>query len=178
MALDIATLQSRIGELEQRLGQKDVHIEALKAEVLRLRRWRFGRSAERIDPNVAPELPLAGGEITSAAALEPSREAPTIPRLVSVDPPHATRLSRRAARELPADLPRVIRVHAPARCTCPECGGALRQLGEDASEQLDYVPASLRVIEHVQQTYACPRCERQRRLGDGAATDASDMPVS
>jgi uncharacterized coiled-coil protein SlyX len=51
---DVASLQSRIGELEQRLGQKDVHIEALKAEVLRLRRWRFGRSAEALDPAVAP----------------------------------------------------------------------------------------------------------------------------
>lgn len=160
MALDIATLQSRIGELEQRLGQKDAHIEALKAEVLRLRRWRFGRSAETLDPRVAPELPLAGGEITCAAPLEPPNDAPKIPRLLSVDTPHATRLNRRPARELPADLPRVVRVHAPAHCTCPECGGALRQLGEDASEQLDYVPGYFQVIRHVRPKLACRACAR------------------
>ena len=160
MALDIATLQSRIGELEQRLGQKDAHIEALKAEVLRLRRWRFGRSAETLDPCVAPELPLAGGEITCAAPLEPPNDAPKIPRLLSVDTPHATRLNRRPARELPADLPRVVRVHAPARCTCPECGGALRQMGEDASEQLDYVPGYFQVIRHVRPKLACRACAR------------------
>jgi transposase len=158
--LDVATLQGRIGELEQRLGQKDVHIEALKAEVLRLRRWRFGRSAETLDPAVAPELPLAGGEVIAKAALEPSSDASQIARLVSVDAPQPTRLSRRPARELPPELPRVIRVHAPANCTCPECGGALRQLGEDASEQLDYVPGYFQVIRHVRPKLACRACAR------------------
>jgi transposase len=158
--LDVATLQDRIGELEQRLGQKDAHIEALKTEVLRLRRWRFGRSAETLDPAVAPELPLAGGELASSAPLAPSKDAATIPRLVSVDAPQPTRLSRRPARELPPELPRVIRVHAPANCTCPECGGALRQLGEDASEQLDYVPGYFQVIRHVRPKLACRACAR------------------
>ncbi len=160
MALDNVTLQSRIGELEQRLGQKDAHIEALKAEVLRLRRWRFGRSAEAIDLGVAPELPLAGGEISATASLAPPSDAIKIARLVSVDAPRETRLRRRAARELPADLPRVIRVHAPASCACPECGGALRQLGEDASEQLDYVPGYFQVIRHVRPKLACRACAR------------------
>lgn len=160
MALDIATLQGRIGELEQRLGQKDVHIEALKAEVLRLRRWRFGRSAETLDPSIAPELPLAGGESAAPTSPAPSSDAPMIPRLVSVDAPQPSRLSRRAARELPAELPRVIRVHAPASCACPDCGGVLRQLGEDASEQLDYVPGYFQVIRHVRPKLACRACAR------------------
>jgi transposase len=157
---DIATLQVRIKDLEQRLGQKDVHIEALKAEVIRLRRWRFGRSAETLDPGVAPELPLAGGELAPAASLAPSSDAPKIARLVSVDAPHTTRLTRRAARELPSELPRVIRVHPPASCSCPECGGVLRPLGEDISEQLDYVPGYFQVIRHVRPKLACRACAR------------------
>ena len=159
--LDIEkTLHSRIAELEQRLGQKDVHIEALKAEVIRLRRWRFGRSAETLDPGVAPELPLAGGELAPGAPLAASSDAPKIARLVSVDAPRATRLTRRAVRELPPELPRVVRVHAPASCACPECGGALRPLGEDASEQLDYVPGYFQVIRHVRPKLACRACAR------------------
>lgn len=159
--LDVATLQGRILELEQRLGQKDVHIEALKAEVLRLRRWRFGRSAEALDPSIAPELPLAVDDnLRSAVTPAPVSEVPSIPRLVSVDAPQPTRLSRRLARELPAELPRVIRVHAPASCTCAECGGALRQLGEDVSEQLDYVPGYFQVIRHVRPKLACRACAR------------------
>ncbi len=162
MAHDVAALQNRIDELEQRLERKDVHIEALTAEVIRLRRWRFGRSAETLDPAIAPELPLAGAEAPAvvAAATDTTIDVPRIPRLVSVDAPHATRLARRPARALPPELPRVIRVHAPASCSCPGCGGALRQLGEDTSEQLDYVPGYFQVIRHVRPKLACRACAR------------------
>ncbi len=54
----------------------------------------------------------------------------------------------------------MIRVHAPASCACPECGGALRPLGEDASEQLDYVPGYFQVIRHVRPKLACRACAR------------------
>jgi len=160
VALDYASLPNDTETLKQQLLKHDAWVEALKAEVLRLRRWRFGRSAETLDPGVAPELPLAGGEVTATAPLEPSSNAPTIPRLVSVDAPRESRLTRRAARELPPELPRVIRVHPPASCSCPECGGALRQLGEDASEQLDYVPGYFQVIRHVRPKLACRACSR------------------
>ena len=162
MAHDVAALQSRIEQLEQRLGQKDVHIEALTAEVIRLRRWRFGRSAETLDPGIAPELPLAGAEALAvvAATIDTTIDVPRIPRLVSVDAPHGTRLTRRPVRALPPELPRVIRVHAPASCSCPECGGTLRQLGEDTSEQLDYVPGYFQVIRHVRPKLACRACAR------------------
>jgi transposase len=175
---DVTSLRSRIEELEQRLGQKDVHIEALKAEVIRLRRWRFGRSAEALDPGIAPELPLAGGEVTATAPLEPLRDTATIPRLVSVDAPQPARLSRRPARELPAELPRVIRVHAPSSCTCPDCGGALRQLGEDASEQLDYVPGYFQVIRHVRPKLACRACARIVQAGAPSRPIERGLPTS
>ena len=45
------------------------------------------------------------------------------------------------------------------RCTCTACGAPLVQIGEETSEQLDYQPASLFVIEHVRFTYACQACE-------------------
>jgi uncharacterized coiled-coil protein SlyX len=43
VAHEVAALQSRTDELEQRLARKDVHIEALKAEMIRLRRWSLGQ---------------------------------------------------------------------------------------------------------------------------------------
>lgn len=162
MAHDVAALQNLIDELEQRLARQDIHIEALKAEVIRLRRWRFGRSAETLDPAMAPELPLAGAEAPVAVAVtaDTTIDAPRVPRLVSVDAPHGTRLARRPVRALPPELPRVVRVHAPASCSCPDCGGALRALGEDVSEQLDYVPGYFQVIRHVRPKLACRTCAR------------------
>ena len=47
---------------------------------------------------------------------------------------------RRVPRALPAHLPRETIVHAPASCSCPDCGAAMRKLGEDISEMLDFIP--------------------------------------
>ena len=38
---------------------------------------------------------------------------------------------------------------------CPEGQGKLKRIGEEVSERLEYVPASLQVIEEVCQKYAC-----------------------
>ena len=46
-----------------------------------------------------------------------------------------------------------------APCACPNCGGALRSLGEDVTEVLDYTPASFRVIRHVRPKLSCRSCE-------------------
>ena len=40
---------------------------------------------------------------------------------------------------------------------CPQCQGELKRLGEEVSERLEYVHASLVVIEEVCQKYACPK---------------------
>src|ERR1700683_1311497 len=143
----------------QLLLSRDALVESLTQEVIRLRRWRFGRSSEVIDANVAPELPLGGGAIPvepqAAAAVEPK-----IPKLMAVDTPRGTRASRRPVRELPAELPGVIREHTPPNCDCAECGQPLSRLGEDASEQLDYVPGYFQVIRHVRPKLACKICAR------------------
>src|SRR5690606_16291188 len=62
-------------------------------------------------------------------------------------------------KPLPAHLPRDVALHQPASCQCPDCGGALRRIGEDIAEQLEYVPARFRVIRHVRPKFACARCE-------------------
>ncbi len=140
-------------------------VEALKDEVLRLRRWTFGRSSESFDPRVAPELPLMGGIVaataTTATTTTPNAsDTPRIPKLVAVDAPVAGSRARRSPRVLDADLPRVIRMHNPVSCTCEACGGALTRLGETASEQLDYVPGYFQVIRHVRPKLACTACVR------------------
>ncbi len=79
---------------------------------------------------------------------------------MSVDAPEGTRKQPRAVRALPPELLRVIRVHVPSQCTCPDCGNALRRLGEDTSEQLDYVPGYFQVIRHVRPKLTCVSCSR------------------
>jgi transposase len=71
----------------------------------------------------------------------------------------AAHVKRRPKRKpLPADLPRHVIEHPPARTHC-ECGGELERIGTKTSEQLDVIPAQVFVIEHRRGTYKCPRCE-------------------
>jgi transposase len=63
-----------------------------------------------------------------------------------------------ARRPLPEHLPREEVVH-PAPCTCPSCGGALRKIGEDVTETLDYVPGRFKVIRHRREKLACRVCD-------------------
>ncbi|MCK4628487.1 MAG: IS66 family transposase zinc-finger binding domain-containing protein [Sedimentisphaerales bacterium] len=44
----------------------------------------------------------------------------------------------------------------------------LQRIGAEKSEQLDYIPASLRVIEHVRFKYACKHCEQKVVTADKA----------
>ena len=55
--------------------------------------------------------------------------------------------------------PRERRELDPGNC-CPDCGGALRPVGEDFSEILDMVVAQLKVIEIARPKKSCRRCEK------------------
>jgi transposase len=73
-------------------------------------------------------------------------------------------------RRLPKHLERrpVVYDVPPEERSCPECHGELRPLGEDRSERLEYVPASLYVIEEIVRKYAC-------RKGCGVVTGKKPM---
>ncbi len=64
---------------------------------------------------------------------------------------------------LPAHLPReivVLPLSAEER-VCPECGVDRPVIGYETSERLDYVPATLKVIETRREKCACAACQGQ-----------------
>jgi transposase len=157
-------LPDDVATLKRLLRGRDELIAKLVAEIARLKRWRFGRSAERIDPELR-QLQLALGELLVSSAGEAADQlAAPAEDSARIAPPHDTRRLRRAPRALPAHLPRETIVHAPASCTCPDCGGLLRQLGEDISELLDFIPGYFKVIRHVRPKLSCTHCARVIQL--------------
>jgi len=64
---------------------------------------------------------------------------------------------KRGRQPLPDRLPRVeVRHELPAsERYCPHDGAALVAIGTVVSEQLDIVPAQIRVLRHIRQQYAC-----------------------
>jgi transposase len=160
----LAALPDDVATLKRLLLGRDEMIAKLVAEIARLKRWRFGRSAERIDPALM-QLQLALGELLVAPAGEVADQpAPPAEDSTRITPVHAARGVSRAPRALPAHLPRETIVHAPASCTCADCGGRLRKLGEDISELLDFIPGYFKVIRHVRPKLSCAHCARVIQL--------------
>ena len=83
---------------------------------------------------------------------------------VVVAQPTSTATHRQPKRQpLPKDLPREQIMHdlndADKVCDC--CGHDLHRMGEEKSEQLEFIPASIKVIEHIRPKYSCRHCEQQ-----------------
>lgn len=171
-----AALPNDVETLKRLLQGRDALIVQLRAEIARLKRWRFGRSAERMDEQLT-QLQLALDELQSG----PPAAAPTEPlppqqeSTYTREGERATR-PRRTPRALPAHLPRETVVHAPASCTCPDCGKAMRALGEDVSEMLEYVPGYFKVIRHVRPKLSCTRCARVVQLPAPARPITRGLP--
>jgi transposase len=66
-------------------------------------------------------------------------------------------------QSLPKDLPRETVVHdiSDEDKVCDCCGGELHQMGEARSEKLEFIPAQVKVVEHVRPKYSCRTCEQQ-----------------
>ena len=83
-------------------------------------------------------------------APEPSPGAAQVANLEDARQKRQAISRRTAPRQLPGHLPRQEVVHlASSDCSCQGCGTELRQIGQDASEVLEYQPGSFRVVRHV-----------------------------
>ena len=143
---DVAPCHALIAELALKLESQSREVRLLRHELEKLLRWRYGPKRERVDEN---QLFLFAAEVLAAAAreaqAEPAAEGPTPPR-----PGHGR-------KPLPRGLERRRVEYDLEERTCPECRETLRPIGEEVSERLEYVPASLYVIEEVCRKYACPK---------------------
>jgi transposase len=151
---DLEALKRLVIEQQARLADRDHEIERLKLLIAKLRRLQFGRSSEKLEREIHQlELVLEDLEANRAGIMA---------RVQAADPHPATapevEKTRPVRRPFPPELARETVVHSPG-CACTSCGTALRAIGEDVAEVLEYVPASFRVIRHVRPKLACPRCE-------------------
>jgi len=151
-ALILAQHENLVAQHET-LVSRETEIENLKLLILKLRRMQFGRKSEKLDRHIEQlELRLEDLESAQTASVAPQKDAS--PQTTAACSPGR----RPARRPLPDHLPRETQTHTPEHTTCPECGGTLRQLGEDVSELLEFVPARFKVIRIVRPKLSCGNC--------------------
>jgi transposase len=158
-ALDIEALKALVmakhSELVEQRKSNEQEIEHLKLIIEKYRRMIFGRKSEKLTRQLE-QLEFRLEELETAQAADEASEAAQPSSPPAVRKPR----SRPSRKPLPADLPREVVTHLPEHNCCPDCGGALRQFGEDVSEQLERIPATYKVIRHVRPKFACASCER------------------
>ncbi|MDB5779438.1 MAG: transposase [Polaromonas sp.] len=156
-----AELIAQVAQREQAIAAKDgelkyrqAKIDQLTHEMAVLKRWKFGRSGERLDPAQLSLLDETLDADIAAIELELEQLVPTPPR-------EAAEASQPRRVRLPPGLPRVDIAHEPesTACTIPGCGCALKRIGEDVSEKLDYTPGVFTVERHVRAKLACAKCQ-------------------
>jgi transposase len=143
---DIDALKALVLAQRVEIQSHATEVEHLNLIIARLKRMQFGRRSEKLDHEVE-QLELRREELqiaqTNSASSKPDTDEKAIP----------------VRRPLPEHLPRENVVHQPD-CQCPDCGTAMRQVGEDVAEVLEHVSVHFRVIRHVSPKLACPACER------------------
>lgn len=155
----LVRLAARVAELEARSTAREERLQLLEAENRWLKARLFGRSSERALDGAATDLNAPQGWLfNEAEALAKAAAAAS----ESITIPAHTRV-KRARKPLSAALPRVEVLHdlAEAQKLCPIDGTPMQRIGEETSEQLDYVPAQVRVLRHVRPKYACPCCRQK-----------------
>jgi len=146
---DPAALQRMVTGLLEKLETQEQRLRQMQHWLEQLLRHRYGQKSERVDEN---QLFLFAVQMASRG-----EEPPADPQPVSREPRPAP--CGHGRQRLPQSLQRrrVVYDLADNQRHCPECQGQLRHIGEEISERLEYVPASLEVIQEACQKYACPK---------------------
>jgi transposase len=164
-----AELIERLARKDHELRHKQLKIEQLTHEMAVLRRWKFAARSEQLhgaqgsllEETIDADLEAIGQELAalrSPASAPPPKEQPK-------------------RTPLPAYLPRVEVRHEPERTVC-SCGCAMKRIGEDVSEKLDYTPGVFHVERHIRGKWACAKCQTLIQAPVPAAVIDKGLPTA
>ena len=147
------------------LSQK---VDILQSELRALKKKLFGASSEKYkatEPLIEGELQLFNEFELTEQACDPSIVAEQNDTEIPADTEQSKNTDPKPGRrKLPKDLPRTILEHdlstEEKQCVC---GAEMICIGTQTSEEVDYIPAQLRVIEHHCKKYLCEACATAQR---------------
>jgi transposase len=146
----------QIEALTKKLQSSEQKISMLQHQVEKLLRRVYGRRSERLDPNQLMLDPLILQALEQASSLpQPPVELP-LPQESKVKRPKAEKRNHPGRIPIPEHLERVeIVLDIPEQDKiCPETGKALKRIGWEVSEKLEYRPGKLIVNVYKRPKYA------------------------
>ena len=128
-------------------------IEKLRHQVAGHQAWRYGASSEA---SAQLQLALETSELAAAAMAAQMG----LPEEADASAEEADVKAKPVRRPVPDHVPRNEVEIAPSSDSCGACGGTLRKIGEDVTEELEYVPARFVVNRITRPRFTCTGCER------------------
>ena len=150
--IDMAALEKENQTLREQIAKERVKNSLLQEKINLLMHQKYATSSEKISVdqlglfNEAEELNSnVEPDIATETTTVKSHERKTRPRV-----------------SIPAELPREEVIHdlSDSEKVCPKDGTALEVIGSEDHEQLDIIPAQIKVLRHRRLKYACPCCEQ------------------
>lgn len=132
-----------------RLRHQQATIDKLTHEMAVLKRLKFAAKSETFTGEQKSLLEEAIDADLEALGRELEREQPAASRTTPKEQPKR--------QPLPANLPRREIRHEPESTVCG-CGCALKRIGEDVAEKLDYTPGVFTVERHIRGKWVCTKC--------------------
>ena len=130
---------------------KQATIDKLTHEMAVLKRLKFAAKSEAFSAEQKSLLEETLDTDLAALAAEIEAQRPA--------PPGSDDKQQARREKLPAHLPRREIHHEPEDTTCG-CGQAMKRIGEDVAEKLDYQPGVFTVERHVRGKWVCRCCEK------------------
>jgi len=140
------TLRKNPDALISLLEERDAEILKLQLLIANANKREFGSKSEKL----TSEQVRLSFEVPPAPVQEDLTKEVTVER-------HTRTV--RAKKPLPDDLPREQIIYTPEQTHCECCKRELVQIGEEKSEELEKIPAQLKVIEHIRPKLACTHCK-------------------
>jgi transposase len=145
-----AALASR----ELTIREKDRHIEHLKFQLAKLRRWKFGQASEALES--AGQITLSLEEITAAVSQ-------TLHAAAAGDATGAASRQQKGKpvrrKQFPEHFERIDNRIEPQEQSCPDCGGAMSELGvPDVAEVIETKTVTFTVKRHIRPKKRCCQC--------------------
>ena len=171
----VAALQAHNTALSATLRVFEQRIADLQLRIAKLKRQAFGKASEKVEREIEQlELALEGLLIAKVeAGSTPANDEDDVPAPPAAAPQRAPRRRPRVS----ANTPRERRELDPGTA-CPDCGGPLRLVGEDVSEMLDLIAASLKVIEIARAKKSCRACDRMVQVAAPSRPIAGSMATA
>ena len=146
----VRSLMGTVVAKDREIAFKQATIDKITHEMAVLKRLKFAARSEAFNAEQKSLLEEAIDADLAALQAELDKVLPT-----EKDTGEKKQPKRQA---LPAHLPRREVHHEPESKTC-SCGCALKRIGEDVAEKLDYAPGVFTVERHVRGKWVCAKCE-------------------